>query len=170
MPRRVFFSFHYKDIWQVSQVRNAGIARRDVEPNVPVDHAAWESIQRRGAANVKKWIDQELKGSGVTVVLIGKETFKRPYCLYEIESSLNLNKGLLGIYIHNIKNNKRETSSPGRNPLEEFTIQVNEPILFWDNMVEKRASEVFKTYDWVSDNGYQNFHDWVDEAAKIAGR
>jgi len=43
-----------------------------VQPN-PMDAAAWEEVKRRGEAAVKAWIDRELSGIRVTVVLIGKE-------------------------------------------------------------------------------------------------
>jgi len=36
-----------------------------------------------------------------------------------------------------------------------------ESIYFW---------QLYPTYDWVNDNGYLNFSDWVEKAAKKAGR
>ena len=41
--------------------------------NTFMDAGAWESIRRKGEAVVKAWIDRELMGTGVTVVLIGTE-------------------------------------------------------------------------------------------------
>lgn len=34
----------------------------------------------------------------------------------------------------------------------------------------KRWYEIYPTYDWVDDNGYENFGDWVEKAAKKAGK
>lgn len=170
MARRVFFSFHYADIWRVSQVRNSGVVRSDLDPNQPVDHAAWESIRRSGSSAVKKWIDDQLNGAGVTVVLIGSETHCRPYCRYEIEQSIALGKGLLGIHINGLKGNNQQTKPRGRNPLDDFDVTVTERILLWEDRVTKRASSFFRTYDWKGDDGYSNLSKWVEQAARIAGR
>ncbi len=72
--RRVFCSFHYeRDIWRVSQVRNHG-KTRGMEPSKLIDHAAWEAIERRGDDAVRNWIEKELVGAGVSVILIGAKT------------------------------------------------------------------------------------------------
>jgi Thoeris protein ThsB, TIR-like domain len=88
MARRVFFSFHHQmDSWRVGQVRNSWLLQKG-ETNRFMDAAAWEEVQRKGAPSVRAWIDQELNGTSVTVILIGQETFSRPFVLYEIEESL----------------------------------------------------------------------------------
>lgn len=33
-----------------------------------------------------------------------------------------------------------------------------------------RFSDKFKSYCWVNDNGYNNFSNWVEDAARQAGR
>ena len=52
---------------------------------------------------MQKWIDEQMKGTSVTVVLIGAETSTRPHVGYEIAESHKKGNGMLGIYIHNIK-------------------------------------------------------------------
>ena len=169
MARRVFFSFHYdEDIWRVSQVRNSGITK-DAVLNHPVDSASWESIKRRGDDAVKRWINDQLRGVGVVVVLIGAYTASREFVLYEIQRASELGKGLVGIRIHNLRNKDGNTSWMGTNPLDKIAIDVP----MWPGstaMMSKPLSQVFRTYDWVNDNGYQNFASWVDEAAEIADR
>jgi hypothetical protein len=32
-----------------------------------------------------------------------------------------------------------------------------------------RLSALYKTYDWVAEDGYRNFGGWVEAAAKAAG-
>lgn len=32
-----------------------------------------------------------------------------------------------------------------------------------------RLSQIYKTYDWVYNNGYNNIGKWIDEAVKQAG-
>ncbi len=169
MARRIFFSFHYdEDIWRVSQVRNSGITR-EAELNHPVDNASWESLKRQGDEAVKRWINSQLSGVGVTAVLIGAYTASRPYVQYEVQRSSELGKGLLGIRIHNLKNKDGRTSWAGTNPLDSAFAEL--PL--WPGSTtttKKPLSQIFRTYDWVNDNGYENFAAWADEAARIAGR
>ena len=88
MARRVFFSFHYqRDIFRVSQIRNSGITKGGYEESGFIDHANWESLERQGEQAVKCWIDEQLAGASVTVVLIGSETFDRQWVNYEIQQS-----------------------------------------------------------------------------------
>ncbi len=166
MARRVFFSFHFdEDIWRVNQIRNMGVTR-DWETMPFLDHASWEAVKRKGDAAVKAWIDRQLDGSGVTVVLIGSQTASRKYVKYEIQESHTKGNGLLGIYINGLKNQEGQTSGKGRNPFDDFTAQVDG----WFGPTTKRFSEIYPTYDWVWNSGYQNINGWIEEAAKKAGR
>lgn len=193
MARRVFFSFHFdEDIWRVSQVRNSWVTK-DWEANTPIDKASWESVKRQGDDAVKRWINNQLDGTSVTVVLIGAYTSGRKFVNYEIQRSHELRKGLLGVRVHNLKNVNGKTSWSGTNPLDNFSVEM--PSAFSSissgltpraslspfnaasglassplNQPRKCLSEIFKTYDWVNDDGYLNFTSWVDEAAQIKGR
>ncbi|WP_438480862.1 TIR domain-containing protein [Oleiharenicola lentus] len=169
MARRVFFSFHYKnDNWRVSQIRNSWVTK-DHLANQFMDAAAWEQVQRKGDANVKAWIDRQLKGTGVTVVLIGAETASRKFVHYEIEQSLRKGNALLGIFIHKMKDRRGQKAERGQNPLDAHEIDGSLP--FFDLLFGKsKASDKFRSYDWVDDNGYAHLNSWIEEAAVIAGR
>jgi hypothetical protein len=168
-PRHVFFSFHYaEDIWRANQIRNSWVTK-DWQLNAPVDKAPWESIKRQGDEAVKRWINNQLKGCCVTVVLIGRYTSTRPYVRYEIKRSHKLGKGLLGIRIHRLNNQNGEISLQGTNPFDEFYIE-QPAFLGAVFMIKKYLSSIYKTYDWVNDDGPLNFTSWVEEAARMAGR
>lgn len=170
MPRRVFFSFHYKhDAWRVSQVRNSWLLQKG-ETNTFMDAADWETVKKRGDGAVKTWIDRQLVGTGVTVVLIGTHTANREFVMYEIEQSYRRGNGLLGIYINRIKNNQKKISRKGKNPLNYVTVERKEGFLFFTNTYRYKLSELFKTYDWVLDEGRNNIGDWIEDAARRAGR
>lgn len=162
MARRVFFSFHYeRDIWRASQVRNCWVGR-DREESGFWDAAAWESVKRQGDEAVKRWINRQLNGTSVTVVLIGAETASRPYVLYEIQRSYDVGNGLLGIYVHNIRDQHQRTDSKGANPFSNVYVEKGG--------MRTYLSEIFSTHDWVNDRGYQNCAKWIGEAAARAGR
>lgn len=163
MARRVFFSFHYeRDIWRASQVRNSWVTKPDREAAGFWDAAEWEAVKEEGDDAIKQWIDEQMKGTSVTVVLIGTETSGRKWVRYEVKASHEKGKGLLGIYIHNIKDQNGLTATPGDNhfgPID--TDKDDDDVYFW---------QLYPTYDWVLDNGYGNLGSWVEDAAEAAGR
>lgn len=172
MARRVFFSFHYqRDIWRVSQIRNSWRTRGG-ETQPFLDAAAWESIRRRGESSVLNWIDEQLSGTGVTVVLIGEKTSERPFVRHEIRESHNRGNGLLGIHAHKLRDQRGERSYKGLNPFSHMTATVEESSLFGLITEAKRRplSALYPTYDWVDDDGYQNLGAWIEDAAQRAGR
>lgn len=164
MARRVFFSFHYdRDIFRVSQVRNSGVTKETYEEAGFIDHASWESLQRKGDEAIKGWINSQLDDASVTVVLIGAETFDRPWVNYEIQRSYQQGKGMLGIYIHQLKDPRTGSADyKGRNPFENIYVTNSNP--------KQYLSEIYPTYDWLSDDGYLNFGEWVEAAATETGR
>lgn len=162
MARRVFFSFHYEqDIWRASQVRNCWVTQ-EREAAGFWDSASWESVKRRGEQAIKRWINSQLQNTSVTVVLIGPQTASRDYVIYEISRSHDERKGLLGIYIHNMKNQFRMTASKGTNPFSQLYVS--------GSYGRQYLSDLYPTYDWVQDDGYRNIGSWVEAAARRAGR
>lgn len=143
MAKRVFFSFHYdRDSWRVSIVRNSQVI--DNYDKTPFyDKAGWEQIKKKGDAAIQNWIDEQMRGSSVTVVLVGYETASRRWVKYEIQQSQALGKGLIGIDISKINNQSGETDPTGPNPLPSGT-----PL-----------------YLWNKEDGRKNLGKWIDEAA-----
>lgn len=162
MSRRVFFSFHYeRDVRRIMTVRNSWVIRAAGEAQPFYDAAEFEAVKRR-AGGIQKWIDEQLKGTSVTVVLFGAETYKRPWVLYEIERSHALGKGLLAVGINKIKDPLKGVDVAGKNPLGELTtVRDGCTVLL---------SSLYRTYDWVDNDGYNNISTWIEQAARSAGR
>lgn len=160
MARKVFFSFHYKpDNWRAAQVRTMGI----IEGNAPVSDNDWETIAGGGDAKIEKWINDQMHGKSCVIVLIGSETAGRRWINYEIEKAWYEKKGVVGIYIHNLKDSSGKQTFKGKNPFEDVTIEG----LF-------KLSSIVKTYNpssWKSQGVYNdikdNIEDWVEEAISI---
>ena len=84
MARKVFFSFHYEeDINRSMVVRNSWVTQWK-EVSGFIDKAEFEKVKKEGKEAICRWIDKQLVGTSVTVVLIGKETLNRPFVQYEI--------------------------------------------------------------------------------------
>lgn len=162
MARRVFFSFHYeRDIWRANVVRNHWILKPDREAAGFWDASLWEEAKKDHVA-VKRLIDNGLSGTSVTAVLIGNESWQREWVKYEILKSYERGNGLFGVYIHEIKDNSGGIDLQGFNPFDEVTVQ--------QGGVQVPLSRFYPTYRWVSDAGYLSFSDWVEAAAKAAGK
>lgn len=100
MPRHVFFSFHYADIMNANIVRMSGQFKPSNGTGF-YDKSLWEEAKKKGDAAIKRLIDKGLENTSVTCFLIGEETHKRKYCKYELEQSLKLGKGIIGILLPN---------------------------------------------------------------------
>jgi hypothetical protein len=161
MARRAFYSFHYvPDNWRASQVRNMGI----VDGNKPATDNDWESVKKGGDSAIKKWIDGQLDGRSCTVVLIGAEAAGRKWINYEIETSWNEGKGVLGIYIHNLKDSAGKQSMKGKNPFDTFTMKRGQTKL---SSIVKAYDPPFTDSQKVYDHIKANLADWIESAIKI---
>jgi hypothetical protein len=100
MPRRVFFSFHYDDIMNANIVRMSGQFKPTKETGF-YDKSLWEEAQTKGDAAIQRLIDDGLHNTSVTCFLIGAKTSTRPWCKYELEKSIEDDKGILGILLPN---------------------------------------------------------------------
>ena len=163
MARNVFFSFHYaNDNWRANQVRNSWVTKLDKNSAGFIDKAEFEKIKAKGKQAVKNWIDKQLIGTSVTVVLIGTETHTRDYVKYELAESNKKGNGILGVYIHGLKDREGNSSLKGSNSFGEIFInKEGESCYFF---------ELYDTYDWKEDDGYNNIGEWIERAAKKAGK
>jgi hypothetical protein len=159
MARSVFYSFHYKpDNARASQVRNAGV----IDGNRPVSDNDWETVTKGGDSAIEKWIDRQMSGRSCAVVLIGSGTAGRKWINYEIAKAWNDRKGVVGVYIHNLKNLDGEQSTKGGNPLDHVTrsgVKLSSIVKAYD--------PPFTTSTYVYDHIKTNLADWVEEAVAI---
>lgn len=112
-----------------------------------IDAAEFEKIKKQGDAAVEAWIDDQLDQTSVTVVLVGEYTCTSKWVKYEIEQSEARGNGLLGIDISKIEDFSKNTS--------------------------ERCGELpagYPFYRWFKDDGYNNMGDWIEAAAKAAGK
>ena len=97
---------------------------------------------------IKRWINKQIGGTSVTIVLVGEKTCRNRWFQYEINVSKSRGNGLLlGIDISKIKDLKGNIS--------------------------ERCGQIPHGYDfylWNKDNGYKNMGDWIEKAAQQAGK
>jgi hypothetical protein len=141
MTRRVFFSFKYEDVSRAMVVRNSWVTQGKAAAGF-IDAADFEKVKGQGDAAIKNWIDKQLEGTSVTVVLVGEKTCSSRWVKYEIEKSIQRGNGLLGIDISKIKDLNGKTS--------------------------ERCGQIpqgYEFYYWNNNEGYKNMGNWIEKAA-----
>ncbi|MBB2778171.1 UNVERIFIED_ORG: hypothetical protein HNP28_003516 [Comamonas terrigena] len=146
MARKVFFSFKYDDVQRAMNVRNSNVITGAIKSGF-IDKADFEEVERKGDNAIRAWIDKQLEGTTVTVVMIGANTNKSRWVKYEIDQSINRGNGILTIDISKIKDFAGNTT-------ECCSLRVNG----------------YNHYLWNNGNGRDNLGKWVEAAAIAAGK
>lgn len=155
MKRKVFYSFHFdNDVMRVQQIRQMGA----LEGDEPVNPNTWEQIKRT-EKGVKDWIEKNLNGKSCLVVLIGSKTSERPWVNYEIRRAWELNKPIVGIYIHRLNCPRNGYDSKGSNPFENLTFTRN-GIIVKPLVYEPKASDAYGDIK-------ENLATWIENAIKL---
>lgn len=161
--RQVFFSFEYnKDAWRASQVRNMG----KVDNSSTFSDNDWEEVKEKTDAKIREWIDNQMAKRSCLVVLIGATTSGRKWINYEIEKAYELNKGIVGIYIHGLKDKNGNQTAKGSNPFYNILIGKN----------KERLSKYVECYEsfhltstYVYDDIKNNIEQLIEDAISNAG-
>ncbi|MHB0980493.1 MAG: TIR domain-containing protein [Thermoleophilia bacterium] len=193
MAKRVFFSFHYQDVadFRANVVRNHWMTKADRDSAGFFDASIWETARRTGPVAIKRLINGGLEGTSVTCVLVGSQTFARPWVRYEILRSFRRGNSLFAVHINPIRDKNLTTKPKGPNPLAfvgvTFSDSGDTATLWekvdghWRQYSEIDGSASYRTggvaaqyrgkgfnlagwyseYDWVAHDGYNNFATWV---------
>lgn len=161
--RQVFFSFEYnKDAWRASQVRNMG----KVDNSSTFSDNDWEEVKEKTDAKIREWIDNQMAKRSCLVVLIGATTSGRKWINYEIEKAYELNKGIVGIYIHGLKDKNGNQTTKGSNPFYNILIGKNKEHL--SKYVECYESPYLSS-PYVYDDIKNNIEQLIEDAISNAG-
>lgn len=194
MGKRVFFSFHYKDVvdFRANVVRRHWLSKPNRDSAGYYDASLWESVKKQGQLAVKRMINSSLQNTSVTCVLIGSDTYVRPWVRYEMLKSFKKGNQIVAVHINSIKGKDQKTKPKGPNPLEYVGVTFSESgntAKLWEKKDGKwveykeidgsssykvnvaqpyrgngyNFSNCFEDYDWVADNGYNSFSKWVGE-------
>jgi len=146
MARKVFFSFKYEDVSRAMIVRNSWVVQGKTSAGF-IDSTDFEEVKKKGDKAIQTWIDNQLKGTSVTVVLVGEKTCNSKWVQYEIDASTERGNGIIAIDVSKINDLQGNQSKR----------------CGW--MIPKG----FENYLWNTDDGYKNMGDWIEEAAKAVG-
>jgi len=189
MAKRVFFSFHYQDVidFRANVVRNHKTTKH--ESAGYFDASIWEDAKRTSDLALKRLINDELQNTTVTCVLVGTHTFERRWVDYEIMRSLWKGNKIIAVHINGIKGRDGRTKEKGNNPLSYLGYSYSDDgkkvklykykhgswtdytdLDGWTiNQVDEKyrgksykLSDTCQIYDWINNNGYNNFASWIE--------
>ena len=191
MARRVFFSFHYQDVidFRANVVRNHWLTKADRDDAGFFDASVWETAKRTSPLAVKRLINKEIQNTTVTAVLIGSETYSRRWVRYELIKSMARNNKILGVHINRIEDKNQKKKRLGPNPFDSLGYQYSEngkKLFLYEHKNGRwvkygdydaysietptspslrgkffKLSSVYPVYNWIGDDGYENFSTWV---------
>lgn len=193
MAKRVFFSFHYEDVktFRANVIRNHGVTKQSGQDAGFFDASIWEDAKRHGDLSVKRLINNNLENTSSTCVLIGTDTWQRRWVRYEVLKSYDRGNSLFGIHINSVKDKNQNVFSQGRNIFDYlgFTISADGSTMtyyehdgndwkVYQDLPNKRLtnmdrqhwdkgfklSQWVKVYDWTTQDGYNNFPTWLENA------
>ena len=163
MVRRVFFSFYYEeDINRSMVVRNSWVTQGKEAAGF-IDKAEFEKVKKDGESAIYRWIDKQLEGTSVTVVLIGRETLNRRYVQYEIRKSIKRGNAIIGVYINEIKDMRTQMTTSKGNSHTIIGYYNDGTPAYFDDICDG-------LYDYTQNNGYYNLGSWIEKAARNKGK
>lgn len=162
MARKVFTSFHYApDNWRANQIRNMG----KIEGNGIVTSNKWEEVIKGGNKAIEEWISDNMHGKSCVIVFVGENTANRKWINHEIKKAWNDGRGLVGIYVHNLKDSSGNQSNKGKNPFDTFEIDGKSL-----SSIVKCYNPPYSTSSYVYDYIKENLEDWIEEAIEIRNK
>ena len=139
MVRRVFISYQHDDRMQAK-----GFNLQGKNPNIDFDFVGRHLLDPVDSENedyIKRKIREQITGTSVTVVIIGKETAYSEWVAWEIKESLDKEKpnGIVGVLL------KDATPPPRDSPVGKALNEVGAEVIEWrqeevDAAIERAAN------------------------------
>lgn len=141
---KVFISYHYQcDNKVAKEITN--IVNKD---RTSLFTVLQEQVKKNDPESIKRWVDEEIKKTRFTILLISKKTFEREYVSYEITKSRENGNTIIPILIDNEEN------------------------AFSEEDIETLSKKLPKTNckrirRWIKDCGKENVLQWLNDALGV---
>jgi hypothetical protein len=160
MGLTVFFCYdRLLDIQHAKRIRHRYEMKGGNAIGFPKPHE-WKKLIIKNDQAIQHWVENQVRLSDVTMVLIGMNTSKDPIVRQAITTCHQLEKGMLGIYIHNMLIDNSRPVPMGINPFDCFCVVKRDQTI--------HLSKIYHTYDWIKDLGQFNLNKWIKKAAHSA--
>lgn len=141
---KVFISYYYQcDNRVAKEITN--IVNKD---RTSLFTVLQEQVKKNDSESIKRWVDEEIKKTRFTILLISKKTFEREYVSYEITKSRENGNTIIPILIDNEEN------------------------AFSEEDIETLSKKLPKTNckgirRWIKDCGKENVLQWLNDALGV---
>lgn len=161
--RQVFFSFHYEaDVWRAGMIRNMGV----VDNSSTFSDNDWEEVKKKSELAIKRWINSQMEMRSCLIVLIGEDTWSRNWVDYEIQTAYKLRKGIVGVYIHKLKDKNGNQAEKGLNPFDYNYTDKGEPLSKYVNIIDSQYYSSKQVYMDIE----EKLHNYIENAIYNAGK
>lgn len=141
---KVFISYHYQcDNKVAKEITN--IVNKD---RTNLFTVLQEQIKKNDPESIKRWVDEEIKKTRFTILLISRETFEREYVAYELTRSRENGNTIIPILIDNEEN--------------AFSEEDIETLL--KKLPRTNCKRIRK---WIKDCGKDNVLQWLNDALGV---
>jgi hypothetical protein len=125
MPRGIFISYQRQDKWRAAGF-NLMAYNRFVDANFRGRHLL-TPVNSRNPSYIRKCVRDQMKGTSVTVVLLGEKTHQSNWVAWEIKETLARGKGVVAIRLKD-----QPTPLPDNSEVAQLLRQSGAEILDWD--------------------------------------
>lgn len=102
--KKIFLCYHYNNEHIV-----ASKIQKDFEGNPYFFVNGVETKKMSLDSDIKKWIDSSLSDNDVVLLIIGKDTLKRKWVLYELKLALDKGQTIIGLSVYPFSGKKTLT-------------------------------------------------------------
>jgi MTH538 TIR-like domain (DUF1863) len=185
LSSRVFFSFYYKPdhkrVDRIRTMRRRGDSAKSFEAkrwqfgfgrdreerwadrgSKTVTDSEWLDVTLGGTRAIKLWIREQMRRKGCLIILIGSKTANRPWINYEIREGWNDLMGVVGVHVHNLKDNHGRQSPKGENPFN-YLVVGGRPM----SQIVKAYNPPYNDSNDVFNYIEQHLSSWVAQAIGI---
>lgn len=140
----VFLSYHYQSDHKIAK-EITNLVNKDRTNMFTV---VQEKTKRKNPKSIKKWVDENIKKTKFTILLISQETLKREYVSYEIDKSIEHGNTIIPILIDNDDNLSKD----------------DELKMDFDKLPKKFCKKIRW---WYKECGRDNIINWLNEELGI---
>lgn len=140
----IFISYHYdsdnKIAKEITDIINTN--------KINIFTVVKENRKEKDAEIIKGWIDEEIKKTRITILLISAKTLDREYVTYELSKSLSNGNTIIPILIDSKEN-----------AFDEKDIDTIEK-----KLNKELPDKNLRIRKWFQDNGKENILQWLNES------
>ena len=107
-----------------------------------------ENEKKKDAEIIKNWVDEEIKRTRITILLISAETLDRQFVTYELSKSFSNGNSIIPILIDSEKNAFTE----------EYINEVKQKLNI------ELPGRKLRIRKWFQENGKENILRWLNES------